>query len=112
MSKSKNFIFDTENEWVQINEGMRRQILGYDDQMMLVKIDFLKGGEGTVHAHIHRQCSYVVSGVFEFNIDGVKKVVKTGDGLYMEPNVPHGVICLEAGLLIDTFSPMRTDFLK
>ena len=112
MSTSKNFIIDAEIEWEQINEGMRRQILGYDDQMMLVKIDFKKGGVGTVHSHLHRQCTYVVSGVFEFEIDGVKQVVNTGDGLYMEPNVPHGVVCLEAGLLIDTFSPMRQDFLK
>ena len=112
MIKSDNFIFEKEIEWEQVNEGMRRHILGYDDQIMLVKIEFKTGGEGTVHTHVHRQCSYVVSGVFEFDIDGVKKVVKTGDGLYMEPNVPHGVKCLEAGLLIDTFSPVRKDFLK
>ena len=112
MSNSKNFIFEAETEWVQINEGMRRQILGYDDQIMLVKIDFKAGGEGTVHSHVHSQCSYVVSGVFEFNIDGIKKVVKSGDGLYMEPNIPHGVICIEEGILIDTFSPVRADFLN
>lgn len=112
MNRSMNFIFEAETEWEQINEGTRRQILGYDDQIMLVKIDFQKGGVGTVHAHIHRQCTYVVSGVFEFNIDGVKKLVKAGDGLYMEPNVLHGVKCLEDGILIDTFSPVRADFLK
>jgi len=28
------------------------------------------------------------------------------------PNLPHGCICLEAGILIDTFSPIREDFLK
>ena len=111
MTHSENFVFDKDAEWFQINESMRRQILGYDDQIMLVKIEFLAGGMGDIHTHIHRQCSYVVSGVFEFDIDGEKKVVKTGDGLYMEPNVPHGVKCLEAGLLIDTFSPVRADFL-
>ena len=112
MTQSNNFIFESATEWEQINEGMRRQILGYDDQIMMVKIDFLKGAEGTVHSHVHRQCSYVISGVFEFNINGEKKVVKMGDGLYMEPTVPHGVICLESGLLIDTFSHVRADFLK
>lgn len=112
MGTSKNFIFDNEIEWEYINDGMQRQILGYDDQIMLVKIKFMTGGVGTVHSHVHRQCTYVASGVFEFEIDGEKKVVKTGDGLYMEPNVPHGVLCLEAGLLIDTFSPVRADFLK
>jgi len=111
MSNSKNFIFEAETEWEQINEGMRRQILGYDDQIMLVKIEFKTGGVGTVHAHAHRQCTYVVSGVFEFDMNGDKKVVRTGDGLYMEPNIPHGVVCLEEGTLIDTFSPVRADFL-
>jgi len=112
MTQSKNFIFESAIEWEQINEGMRRQILGYDDRIMMVKIDFLVGGVGAVHAHVHHQCSYVVSGVFEFTINGETKIVKAGDALYMEPDIPHGVKCLEAGLLIDTFSPVRTDFLK
>jgi quercetin dioxygenase-like cupin family protein len=112
MIRSNNYIAESTVEWEQVNEGMRRQILGFDDSIMMVKVEFLKGGEGPVHSHVHSQCSYVVSGVFEFNIDGIKKVVKHGDGLYMEPNIPHGVNCLEAGLLIDTFSPMRADFLK
>ena len=112
MIRSNNYIAESTVEWEQINEGMRRQILGFDDSIMMVKVEFLKGGEGPVHSHVHSQCSYVVSGVFEFNIDGIKKVVKSGDGLYMEPNIPHGVICIEEGILIDTFSPVRADFLK
>ena len=35
-----------------------------------------------------------------------------GDGYYVAPNLPHGCVCLEAGVLIDTFTPMREDFLK
>jgi len=110
--KSGSFIFGNETEWVQINEGMRRQILGYDKEMMLVKIEFKAGGIGYAHQHIHRQCTYVVSGVFEFQIGEETKIVKQGDGLYMEPNVLHGVKCLEEGILIDTFSPVREDFLQ
>ena len=109
---SKNFVFETETEWVQINDDMRRHILGYDDQLMLVKLEFKTGAIGYVHRHIHSQSSYVVSGVFEFQIGEEKKIVKSGDGLYMEPNVLHGVKCIEGGILIDTFSPVREDFLK
>jgi len=112
MIHSNNFIFESSGEWEQINEGMRRQILGYDDRIMMVKIDFLVGGVGAVHSHVHNQCSYVVSGAFEFTINGETKIVKAGDALYMAPDIPHGVKCLEAGLLIDTFTPVRTDFLK
>jgi quercetin dioxygenase-like cupin family protein len=110
--QSGNFIFNFETEWETVGEGMRRQILGYDDQIMLVKIEFKTGGIGYVHQHVHRQCSYVVSGVFEFQIGEETKIVKTGDGLYMEPKVLHGVKCIEEGILIDTFSPVREDFLK
>ena len=109
--KSENFIFDNQTEWVQINEGMRRQMLGYDAEMMMVKVEFKTGGIGSAHTHVHRQCSYVVSGIFEFQVGEEIKIVKAGDGLYMEPNVLHGVKCLEAGVLIDTFSPVREDFL-
>jgi quercetin dioxygenase-like cupin family protein len=112
MQTSENFIVGEETEWFQINDSIRRQILGFDDQMMLVKIEFKTGAIGYAHQHIHRQCTYVVSGVFEFQVGEETKIVKTGDGLYMEPNVLHGVKCLEEGILIDTFSPVREDFLK
>jgi quercetin dioxygenase-like cupin family protein len=111
MIKSKNFIFNKVTDWFQINEGMRRQILGYDDQMMMVKIEFKTGGIGSVHSHNHRQCSYIVSGVFEFQIGEKTQIVYSGDALYMEPNMVHGVKCLEEGVVIDTFSPVREDFL-
>lgn len=112
MMKSKQFIFSSDIEWETVGTGMRRQILGYDDEIMLVKIEFAAGGIGAVHSHKHRQCTYVVSGVFEFEIDGVKKNVKSGDGLYIEPDILHGVKCIESGVLIDTFSPVRLDFLS
>lgn len=46
---------------------------------------------GALHHHPHTQITYVVSGVFEFEIDGVKKTVR-------------------AGVLLDIFNPIREDF--
>ena len=31
--------------------------------------------------------------------------------VYIESNLLHSAVCLEAGILIDTFSPVREDFL-
>jgi len=39
-------------------------------------------------------------------------VLNAGDAFYIPPNVLHGAICREAGVLIDVFSPMREDFIK
>lgn len=58
------------------------------------------------------QTTYVASGCFEVTIGQEKKVLRAGDGYYVAPNLEHGCVCLEAGVLIDTFTPMREDFLK
>ena len=92
--------------------GMNRQIMGYDTEIMLVKVDFDNGGVGEPHTHPHQQISYVVSGQFEVTIDGVTEILNTGDAFLVPSNALHGAVCLEAGTLIDTFSPMRDDFLS
>lgn len=109
---SGNFVFGDKTDWEVTGPGVKRQILAYDDQIMVVKVCFEAGSEGYVHAHPHRQCTYVVDGVFEFQVGEKKNTVRAGDSLYMQPDVPHGVICIEAGTLIDTFNPVRKDFLK
>lgn len=109
---SIGFLFEDKVEWQELGEGVRRQILGYDEKLMTVKVEFQSGSIGTLHSHVHSQTTYVASGVFEFEIDSVKQIVKSGDGLYIAPEVVHGVVCLESGILIDSFSPVRADFLK
>lgn len=111
-TRSEVFLFESQKEWEPAEEGVTRQIMGYDGQIMLVKVKFIKGAVGTPHSHYHTQNTYVASGKFEFTVNGVKKVVSAGDGIYIEPDVVHGCKCLEAGILIDCFSPMRADFLK
>ncbi len=92
--------------------GVNRKIMAYDDQLMLVKVFFDQGGVGTLHSHPHSQITHIESGSFEVEIDGVKKILKAGDAFYIPPYVLHGAICLEKGVLIDVFSPMREDFIK
>ncbi len=111
-TRSTNFIFEKETAWEPAGEGVVRQIMGYDGQIMMVKVKFETGTIGALHSHYHSQATYVVSGKFEFTVNGVTKIVEAGDALYKEPDVVHGCICLEAGVLIDCFTPMREEFLK
>ena len=85
--------------------------MGWDNQIMMVKVKFDEGAIGSPHQHFHTQTTYCAEGKFEFSIDGEKKIVAVGDGVYIEPNLMHGALCLEAGILIDVFSPVREDFL-
>ncbi len=94
-----------------VQEGLDRQILGYTNDLMLVRVEFKKGAIGYVHEHVHEQVTYVESGSFEVNLAGDKKVLTAGDAFVILGGIEHGAVCLEDGVLIDTFSPMRADFL-
>jgi quercetin dioxygenase-like cupin family protein len=105
------FIKDQEMEWQEVGAGVKRKIMSYDDKLMLVKVSFDQGGVGPLHHHYHSQITHIESGAFEVEIDGAKKLLRAGDAYYIPPHVIHGCVCLEAGVLIDVFSPMREDFM-
>ena len=105
------FQVDNETPWENPAPGIQRQVYGYDDKIMLVKAKFEKDAVGSLHEHHHSQVTYVESGVFEMTIGDEKKLIRKGDGYYVPPHVIHGCVCLEPGMLIDVFSPLREDFL-
>ena len=108
----KVFIENSEIPWEEVDKGIKRKIMAYDNMLMVVKMEFEKGGVGALHQHYHSQISHVESGSFEVQINGEKKILAAGDAFYIPPNVMHGAVCLEAGVLIDVFSPMREDFIE
>ncbi len=110
--KSDLFVKSDSLEWEEVAAGVKRKILGYDSELMMVHVLFQKDAIGSLHNHAHRQVTYVESGSFELNIDGVKKVLNKGDSFFIPPNIKHEAIALEQGCLIDIFCPCREDFLS
>jgi len=111
MSQSEIFSCGSESAIEDIGGGLKRQMLGYNHELMAVKIWFDKGAIGYNHAHRHSQVTYVIEGEFHFNIDGVTTIMKPGDSCLIQPWADHGATCPTGGILIDTFSPPREDFL-
>lgn len=109
---TKVFIENKDIPWEQMAEGVKRKIMSYDDNLMVVKVSFDKGGIGSLHQHYHSQITHIESGVFEVEIGSEKKLLSAGDCFYIPPNTIHGAVCMEAGVLIDVFSPMREDFIN
>ncbi|MCC8145208.1 MAG: cupin domain-containing protein [Bacteroidales bacterium] len=112
MSQSKAFFVAKEEKIYPAGEKTTRQFVAYDDNIMMVKVMFETGAVGPVHTHPHVQTCYVAKGKFEIDINGEKKILEAGDGFLAEPNIPHGVKCIEEGILIDVFNPCRKDFLE
>jgi len=109
--ESKLFIINEETPKVELGGGVTRQILGYNEDLMMVKVSFLKGAIGAHHTHLHTQTSFCASGVFEFSIGEETKIIREGDATYIPSGMLHGVVCLQEGVLIDVFNPVREDFL-
>jgi quercetin dioxygenase-like cupin family protein len=111
MKQSDVFVESGMLGWETVGEGVQRQILGHDPQLMMVCVKFNKGSIGPVHRHPHRQVTFVDQGAFEVQIGGEKKMLRKGDCFFVPSDVDHGVVALEAGCLIDVFTPTREDFL-
>jgi len=108
---SPRFSHAADCEIEQLEPGIRRQVLGYGPDLMLCRVWFDQGAVGQVHSHAHSQSSYVESGRFRVTIDGEERELATGDAFYVAPDLDHGAVCLETGVLLDAFSPARADFL-
>lgn len=111
-SLTSEFIENSSVKWKQTAEGVKRKIMAYDDQLMLVRVEFEKGAIGEVHNHLEVQLTNIESGVFEIEINKNKRLLKAGDAFYVPSKAMHGVVCKEPGVLVDVFSPMRMDFLE
>ena len=108
--RDERWVFYKDVEAQDQGNGVVRRVLAYSKDLMCVENTFEEGAVGALHHHPHTQITYVVSGEFEFEIDGVKKIVRAGDTMLKMNDVVHGCTCLEAGKLLDIFNPMREDF--
>lgn len=109
----KTFYIDDETPWEQVGDGVKRKVMTWSDDLMMVCVHFAKGAIGVAHTHdIHDQIAYVAAGSFEVEIEGQKRVLKTGDAYRAVKHELHGVVSLEDNsVLIDCFNPKRDDFL-
>ena len=103
MDKTINAYYNADSPATAAGEGVTRKVLAHSGNLMVCELHYEKGP--------HEQITYIVSGRFEFTIDGRKFIVGPGDTTYKQPNVVHGCVCLEEGVMVDVFTPERKDFL-
>jgi len=107
----KNYFTSNECELEDLGNGIKRKITAYNDSLMCVEVHFEEGAIGAMHTHPHEQITYIISGEFEFTIDGKTQLLKAGDSTFKQSEVLHGAVCKKAGVLLDIFTPCRKDFL-
>ena len=90
--------------------GLRRQVMSYSPEMMLVRHRMIKGWVGARHSHPHQQLVYVVSGRIRFEEPGGVFEAGPGDSFLVPGDVPHQASALEDSEILDVFTPVREDY--
>jgi quercetin dioxygenase-like cupin family protein len=90
--------------------GLRRQVMSFSPQIMLVRHRMEKGWVGVRHSHPHEQMVYVVSGHISFASPDGTIEAKGGASFLVPGGVPHQATALEESEVLDIFTPAREDY--
>ena len=86
----QTFVKGSEVSWIELGGGTRRRIGCYNEDMMLVEVNFDAGAAGSDHSHPHTQISYVLSGEFTYHIEGETRTMLPGDSIVVDGGRVHG----------------------
>jgi quercetin dioxygenase-like cupin family protein len=90
--------------------GLRRQVMSYSTNIMLVRHTMKKGWVGTRHSHPQEQMVYIVHGHLAFQHPGGAFEAAAGDSFLVTGNVEHQASALEDSEVLDVFTPYREDY--
>lgn len=105
-----------ETKMHQVKPGVQRRLVHTND-LMTVVIDFDNGPwdePEPPHSHVHEQITYVAEGELIFFCEGEPDhKLKAGDMFSVPSNKKHTIQLLSKTVkLIDSFNPIREEFLK
>jgi len=94
----------------ELAPGIRRRYVT-TGRMTVAHFNLSRGAVVPKHSHDHEQLSHVVSGVLKFTVAGDEAIVRAGEGIQIPSWAEHSVEVLEDCYVIDTFAPVRQDWL-
>ena len=104
-------VISSEDSGMTIPEpGLRRQVMSYTKDIMLVRHKMENGWVGAKHQHPHEQMVYVVKGHLAFEYPAGRFEFKTGDSFIVPGNTDHQAFALEESEVLDIFTPSREDY--
>jgi quercetin dioxygenase-like cupin family protein len=99
----------------KISADFERKI-AYLEKLMVVVCDFKNGpmkNPDPPHSHPHEQITYVAEGEIEFLKGEEKHLLSKNDLILIPSGVPHCIrLISNQAKLIDSFSPVREEFIK
>ena len=86
-------------------------VLSIGNDTMVTKMLYKTTDNVPFHKHPNEQSGYVISGKYNLKFEGNEYVLTTGDSYSIPANIEHSIEIIEAGEVVDVFSPIRQDYL-
>lgn len=103
---------------VKKGDAVSRQFLGVDfvvlsigEDSMVTKMLYKLTDFVPFHKHPNEQSGYVISGKYKLKFGGKEHELSEGDTYSIPANIEHSIEILEAGEVVDVFTPIRQDYL-
>ncbi|MBC8456189.1 cupin domain-containing protein [bacterium] len=103
---------------VKSTESKKREFKGVDIELlsngqksMIAKMNYKIGNKVPFHNHPNEQAGYVISGKIRIQFAGNGQLLTAGDSYVIPENIDHSVEVIEAGEVIDVFTPPRKDYI-
>ena len=100
-----------------LNEMSAKEILPgfhgkfiHGDSITMAYWEIEPGSALPEHNHVHEQVLNMISGEFEFTMNGETRVLKAGDVVVIPSDVPHSGKAVSKCMIIDVFSPTRPEY--
>jgi quercetin dioxygenase-like cupin family protein len=93
-------------------QGVAFDVLAVGEKSMITKMRYQDGNYVPFHSHPNEQSGYVISGKYCLRVGERENILTTGDSYSIPANVPHSIEIIEAGEVVDVFTPPRQDYLK
>jgi len=91
--------------------GVDFLVLSSGPDSMVTKMLYKIGDRVPFHKHPNEQSGYVLSGRYRMRFSEFDQVIGRGDSYSIPKNIEHSVEIIEAGEVLDFFTPPREDYL-
>lgn len=103
---------------VKKENAVSKQFLGVDfvvlsigKDSMVTKMLYKSTDFVPFHQHPNEQSGYVISGKYKLKFSGEEFLLSEGDTYSIPANMEHSIEIIEAGQVVDVFTPIRKDYL-
>jgi quercetin dioxygenase-like cupin family protein len=91
--------------------GVDFVVLSIGESSMVTKMLYKTTNFVPFHKHPNEQSGYIISGKYKLKFDGEEYLLSEGDTYSIPANVEHSIEIIEAGQVVDVFTPIRQDYL-